>query len=112
MSFTTTSGASRYRRNLTPKQMEAEVFSRVVRGLRENAPQAGTIPHARAIADTRRLWEAVLASVLDPANQLPTPLRAQIAGLSRAVLRECEAETPDTDFLIEINEQMAGALWN
>jgi flagellar biosynthesis regulator FlaF len=112
MSFTTSHGASRYRRNLTPKQMEAEVFSRVVRTLREHAPGAGSIPHARAIADTRRLWDAVLASVLDPANQLTPSLRAQIAGLARTVLRECDAEVPDTEFLIEINEQMAGALWN
>lgn len=112
MSFTTTGGASRYRRSLTPKQMEAEVFSRVVRALRENGPQAGSIPHARAIADTRRLWDAVQTCVLDPANQLPHSLRAQIAGLARAVLRECDAESPDSDFLIEINEQMAGALWN
>lgn len=112
MSFATTNGASRYRRNLSPKQMEAEVFSRVIRGLRESTPEAGSIGHARAIADTRRLWDAVLVSVLDPANQLAQPLRAQIAGLARAVLRECEAESPDTEFLIEINEQMAGALWN
>jgi flagellar biosynthesis regulator FlaF len=112
MSFPANHGASRYRRNLTPKQMEAEVFSRVVRTLRENAPETGTIAHARAIADTRRLWDAVLASVLDPSNQLPPRLRGQIAGLARTVLRECDAEGPDTAFLIEINEQMAGALWN
>ena len=112
MSLATTAGAGRYRRNLTPKQMEAEVFSRVLRGLRDTASQPGTIPHARAIADTRRLWDVVLLSVLDPANQLPAALRAQIASLARAILRECEAESPDTAFLIDVNEQMGAALWN
>lgn len=112
MSLATSAGASRYRRHLTPKQMEAEVFSRVVRGLRETMDQPGSIAQARAIADTRRLWDAVLSCVLDPANQLPAPLRAQIAGLARVVLRECEAEAPDPAFLIEINEQMAAALWS
>lgn len=112
MSFASNaSSAGRYRRQLTPKQMEAEVFARATRALRDAGAEGG-IAQARAIADNRRLWDAVLDSVLDPTNRLAVPLRAQIASLARAVLRELDADAPDAAFIIEMNEQMAGALWN
>lgn len=104
-------GAGSYRRQLTPKQMEAEVYGRATRTLREAMDNENPIILARALADNRRLWDAVLAAVIDPANRLPVPLRAQIASLARSVLRECDAETPDIDHLVEINEQMSAALW-
>jgi len=111
MSFASHSpAAGRYRRQLTPKQMEGEVFARATRALRDAGPD-NAIAMARALADNRRLWDAVLNSVLDPTNRLPVPLRAQIASLARAVLRELDAEAPDTGFVVEMNEQMAGALW-
>ncbi len=103
--------AGRYRRQLTPKQMEGEVFARASRALREAAPD-NAIALARALADNRRLWDAVLTSVVDPTNRLAVPLRAQIASLARAVLRECDEEAPDTAFIIDMNEQIAGALWS
>jgi len=115
MSFASNSGAAgsahRYRRQLSPKQMEAEVFARATRALRE-APADDAIALARALADNRRLWDAVLAAVLDPANRLPVALRAQIASLARTMLRELEGEAPDPAFIIEMNDQIAGALWN
>lgn len=103
--------AGRYRRQLTPKQMEGEVFARASRALREADPE-NAIAFARALADNRRLWDAVLTSVIDPTNRLPVPLRAQIASLARTVLREFDGEAPDTAFIMEMNEQIAGALWN
>lgn len=112
MSFASNaSSAGRYRRQLTPKQMEGEVFARATRALREAGPD-NAIAMARALADNRRLWDAVLTSVVDPANRLPVPLRAQIASLARAVLREIDAEAPDAAFVIEMNEQLAGGLWS
>lgn len=110
-SFSTGTAGS-YRRQLSPKQMEGEVFARATRALRDAGGSSNPIALARAFADNRRLWEAVLSAVIDPTNRLPVPLRAQIAQLSRTVLRELEAETPDAAFIIEINEQIAGALWN
>jgi flagellar biosynthesis regulator FlaF len=104
-------GAAAYRRRISAKQMEAEVFARATRSIRE--AEAGTSPLAvaRAVADNRRLWDAVLVSVLDPANALPKGLRAQLAGLARAVLRECDSEAPDLPFVAEMNEQIAAGLW-
>jgi len=106
----TARGAAAYRRNLTPKQMEAEVFARATRAIR--AAETGTeIDRARACADNRRLWNAVYGAVSDPGNALAPALRARIAGLALAVLRECGAPEPDLAFIAEINEQTAAGLW-
>lgn len=104
-------GAAAYRRSLTSKQMEAEVFARATRSLRA-ARTGGPLELARALADNRRLWDAVHDTVLDPQNALPVSLRAQLASVAMAMARECEAELPDLDFLMEINEQVAAALWD
>ena len=103
-------GAAAYRRRLSTKQMEAEVFARANRSIREMAA-GGPLARARAVADNRRLWEAVQAAVLDPGNSLPVDLRARIAGVALAVLRECDAEQPDLGFVAELNDHFAAALW-
>jgi len=103
--------AGSYRRQLTPKQMEAEVYGRATRALREALDDANPVSLVRALADNRRLWDAVLSAVVDPSNRLPVPLRAQIAALARTVLRECDAASPDTALIIEVNEQITAALW-
>ncbi|WP_135466430.1 flagellar biosynthesis regulator FlaF [Crenalkalicoccus roseus] len=103
-------GAAAYRRRLTPKQMEAEVFARATRAIRA-AEGGGPLDRARAIADNRRLWDAVHDLVVDPTNALPAPLRAQIASVARAVVRECDAKEPDLGFVAEINESFAAGLW-
>jgi flagellar biosynthesis regulator FlaF len=102
--------AAAYRRRLTPKQMEAEVFARATRAIHA-APGGGPLAQARAVADNRRLWDTVHACVLDPSNALPPALRAQIAGIALAVVRECDAEQPDLGFVAEMNDQFAAALW-
>lgn len=108
------SGAAAYRRRLTPKQMEAEVFARATRAIRaatESASPAEPLARARAVADNRRLWDTVHTLVLDPTNALPVPLRASIAGVALAVLRETDAEAPDLQFIAEMNDTFAAALW-
>ena len=103
-------GAAAYRRRMTPKQMEAEVFARAARAIR--GAEAGTATdRARAGADNRRLWNAVHGAVADPANALPPALRAQIASIALAVVRECDAAEPDLGFIAEVNEQVAAGLW-
>jgi flagellar biosynthesis regulator FlaF len=104
-------GAAAYRRRISAKHMEAEVFSRATRSIREAEAAPSSLALARAVADNRRLWDAVLVCVLDPANALPRGLRAQLAGLARAVLRECDGEAPDLAFVAEMNDQIAAGLW-
>ncbi len=104
-------GAAAYRRRLSAKHMEAEVFTRATRSIREAEATPSSLNQARAVADNRRLWDAVLVCVLDPGNALPKGLRAQLASLARTVLRECDGETPDLAFVAEMNEQIAAGLW-
>jgi flagellar biosynthesis regulator FlaF len=103
-------GAAAYRRQLTPKQMEAEVFTRATRSIRA-ADAGGPLDRARAVADNRRLWETVHGLVLDPGNAMVASLRAQIASVALAVIRECEAREPDLGFVAEVNDQFAAGLW-
>lgn len=104
--------AQAYRQRRTSKQLEAEVFARATQALRAAMAGGGVLDRARALADNRRLWDAVLVSVLDGSNALPVGLRAQLASLARAVLRECEAEEPDLAFIASINEEISQGLWS
>ncbi len=104
-------GAAAYRRNLSAKQLEAEVFARAARAARVAAHSGRPTERARALADSQRLWNATLAIVLDPSNTLPEPLRASIGSISHAVLRECDSDEGDLDFVAEMAEQMAAGLF-
>jgi len=46
----------------------------------------------------------------DPLNPLPAELRASIVSVGLAVQREMDNDSPDFDFLIEINENIAAGL--
>jgi flagellar biosynthesis regulator FlaF len=98
--------ASRYRSH---RDQEADVFRYATRGLR-NAADAGPIQQIRALADNRRLWTMVIDLMNDPANALPEPLRASIVSLGLTVHREMDGESPDFEFLVSINEQIAAGL--
>ena len=91
------------------RQQEADVFHRANGALRA-AQQNGPVALVRALADNRRLWATVVDMVRDPENKLPVPLRASIASVGMSVQREMDADKPDVDFLININEQFAGGL--
>ena len=92
-----------------PREQEADIFRRVTGGLRAALAVEGPV-RARAVADNRRLWLAVESAVVHPSNQLPSPVRAQLISLGRAVRREMDGEAPDLDFLIEVNDQVAAGL--
>ena len=64
----------------------------------------------RAVAENRRIWLSVMGLMRDPGNQLPAELKASIISLGLAVQRENEAETPDFEFLISVNQNMAAGL--
>jgi flagellar biosynthesis regulator FlaF len=98
--------AARYR---SQRDQEADVFRHATAALK-GAKGAATIQRIRALADNRRLWMTVSDLLRDPTNALPEPLRASILSVGITVQREMEQETPDFDFLISINENMAAGL--
>ena len=91
------------------REQEADVFRRANGALRA-ARSKGPIPRVRAIADNRRLWKTVVDLMRDPMNALPEELRAAIVSVGLAVEREMDRDTPDFDFLIQINDTIAAGL--
>jgi flagellar biosynthesis activator protein FlaF len=91
------------------REQQADVF-RYVNGALRAARGAGAIPRARAIGDNRRLWITLVGLLSDPANPLPAALRASIISIAMAVQRAMDRDSPDFDFLISVNENMAAGL--
>ncbi len=91
------------------REQEADVFRRVNGALRASEG-AGPVQRVRALADNRRLWQAVSDLMRDPANGLSRELRAGLVSIGLAVQREMDRDTPDVDFLIGINENIAAGL--
>jgi flagellar biosynthesis activator protein FlaF len=91
------------------REQEAEVFLMANRGLR-SARDGAPLQRVQALADNRRLWLAVTDLMRDPLNALPQDLRASILAVGMTVRREMDQDPPDLDFLIEINDQLAGGL--
>jgi flagellar biosynthesis regulator FlaF len=89
----------------SPREQEADVFRRVNYALKA-AINADAIERARAVADNRRLWLAVEAAMMHPANQLPAALKASIIGIGRSAQRDMDTREPDLPFLINLNDQM------
>jgi flagellar biosynthesis regulator FlaF len=106
-----THGAVAYRRRLTAKQLEAEVFARATRAIRI-AEGGAALDRTRAVADNRRLWSAVHSVVVDPDNALPVELRSRIAGVALAMMRECDGAEPDLAILAAVNDEFAAGLWS
>jgi flagellar biosynthesis activator protein FlaF len=97
------------RQAMDPREQEADVFRRVTGALKAALEKDG-IARARAIADNRRLWIALDASLRHPANLLPQETRVTMIQVGRTVMREMENAAPDLAFLIEINEQLTSGL--
>ncbi len=91
------------------REQEADVFRRASGALKA-ARDSDAIRRVQAIADNRRLWITVADLMRDPANALPQDLRASIVSVGIAVQREMERDSPDFDFLIAINENIAAGL--
>jgi flagellar biosynthesis regulator FlaF len=94
-------------RNL--REQEADVFLRTNAILRQSRDR-GAVPIARALADTGRLWGAVIDLLRDPQNALPGPLKASIVSVGLAVQREVQQPSPDIDFIIAVNADIAAGL--
>lgn len=91
------------------RDQEADVFRYAIGALR-SARNEGPVARVKALADNRRLWGMVTDLMRDPENRLPEALRAQIISVGLAVQRHIDGETPDFDFLIGVNENMAAGL--
>lgn len=97
------------RQAMDPREQEADVIRRVTGALKAALETEG-IARARAIADNRRLWIALDASLRHPANQLPMETKLNILRVGRVVMQEMENTVPDLGFLIEVNEHLASGL--
>jgi flagellar biosynthesis regulator FlaF len=93
----------------TQREQEADVFRRAT-GALKTARDADPLKRVRAIADNRLLWMTVADLMRDPVNALPVELRASIVSVGLAVQREMDQDTPDFDFLIAVNENIAAGL--
>lgn len=89
------------------RDQDAEIIRRVSSALCRASDE---ISRTRALADVKMLWQTILAANHDPRNPLPIPLRAQIVSVAQSVLRAAIQETPDFDFLAEINDHFANGL--
>lgn len=109
------SGLDLYRQNrlLTDdwRHLEAEVFRRVAFGLQQSCPLGG-VPRARAIADARILWAAVLDLVSDDLNRLPPQLRGDLVRLAHTLLAEMDKPVAavDIETLISATTRVAEGL--
>jgi flagellar protein FlaF len=99
--------ASAAHRNL--REQEADIFRRANAALREGGG-AGPLDRVRALADNGRLWLTIMDLVRDPENALPEPLRAAIVSVGHTVQHEMRQMTPNFEFLISINENIAAGL--
>ena len=91
------------------RAQEADVFYRANGALRTSQHGSAT-DQVRAIADNRRLWLTVMGLVQDPTNQLPSGVRAAIVSIGHSVQRAMDNPSPDLEFLIAVNENVAAGL--
>lgn len=95
--------------NRSVRAREADIFRRATGALRA-ARNAAPIEQIRALADNRRVWHMVRALVRDPENRLEPALRGTLVSITLAVQREMDSPSPDFDFLITVNENIAAGL--
>ncbi|WP_197918659.1 flagellar biosynthesis regulator FlaF [Thiosulfatihalobacter marinus] len=64
----------------TPRKLEYDVIARVTHRLKSSAKKgtSGFSDLVHALHENRQLWTILAADVADVANELPTPLRAQL----------------------------------
>jgi flagellar protein FlaF len=91
------------------RDQEADIFRQANAILRKGRSQGAT-GKTKALADNGRLWMTVIDLLRDPDNALPDGLRAAIISVGLAVQREMQRPSPDFDFLISVNDNIAAGL--
>jgi flagellar biosynthesis regulator FlaF len=89
---------------------EADVFRRANGALRAALASGDPTDRVRAVADNRRLWLTVTGLLQDPDNRLPAAMRATLVSIGRSVQRVMDDQSPDFEFLISVNENIADGL--
>lgn len=91
------------------RMQEADIFYRATGALRA-ARDGSPVDRARGLADNRQLWLTLAGILHDPDNQLPKDLRAAMLSVAKSVERQMDQPSPDFDFLIAVNENIAAGL--
>lgn len=91
------------------RELEAEVFATAA-GRFRTAIQGSDLDRVRARADARRLFSTLHILVTHPSSELPMSLRAAIASVCGAALREVEQEAADLEFLAAICDDFSAGL--
>jgi flagellar protein FlaF len=91
------------------RDQEADIFRQANAILRKGR-NLGATAKTKALADNGRLWMTVIDLLRDPDNALPDGLRAAIISVGLAVQREMQRPSPDFDFLISVNDNIAAGL--
>lgn len=92
----------------TPRSLEYEALTRTTRGLAEASlrREADFPALARALNDNLRLWTVLASDVAEPANGLPSALKARLFYLYEFTARHSRAVrdgTGSVEVLIDIN---------
>lgn len=97
----------------TPRETELRILRTVTYALRrakEDGDHAGLV---RAATNNYLIWQAFLHDVISDGNKLPRDLRRSIAIVSKAIIREIDANLNgnlDVDFLVSMNENVIEGL--
>lgn len=99
----------------TPRSNERDIIALVTRRLKAAAAtQEDQILVSRSISDNLTLWSVLVSDVMMPENGLPEDLKAQIASVGMAVIRECRklnsGQPVNLQALITINESIIEGL--
>lgn len=101
------------RQTETPRDMEYRVFSQITASMEALPGNAMPGERAEIIYRNRELWDQLGWAVTDDSNQLPVDLRANIAGISMWVKRECSRalrQGGELQSLIDINKIIMAGL--
>ena len=109
------SGTNPYRKVLesTPKQVEVDIFRRIVFGLKHAQTSDNLADRIKAITSTRVLWTTLLADIATDGNQLPADLRRGLAIVGLSIIKEIDSNDfakVDLGFLIGLTQNIRAGL--
>lgn len=102
--------------NLSPREVEAMAFTKAAKMLEDAKSKVHDIQaYSQALRFNHLLWTIIQADIVEPANELPPELKANIMSLSIFVDKQTAKamrgnEPKDLDILITINMNLAAGL--
>lgn len=109
------SGAGAYQKvmHASPRHAEANIFRRVVFGLKHAQASSSLSDRIKAVTATRVLWTTLLADLSGEGNSLPLELRRSLAIVGLSIVREIDSNDyndVDLAFLIGLNQNILAGL--